>query len=256
MKKACLLAVIIMLVAGVTSAWAVPTKITVRVKSKDAKFVGTTMGGVQITIRNVQTGELLAKGLTSGGTGNTARIMTTPVTRGVPISDESAAKFSAVIDIDEPTQVEVAAYGPLASTQSANRVSATQWVIPGKDITAGDAWLMELPGFAVKVQAPSLHTMLTGAQQTVVLKASIMMMCGCPITPGGLWDANKIEVTALLSRNGKRAGTLPLQYAGTASQFSGTWAVKEPGVYEATVYAYDAATGNTGLDHVTFVVSP
>ncbi len=256
MKAKILFQGFIILVAAVTSAWAVPTQITVRVKSKDAKFVGTTMGGVLITIKNVQTGELLAKGFTAGGTGNTAKIMTTPVTRGVPISDESAAKFTATIDIDEPTQVEVAAYGPLVNLQSANRVSATQWVIPGKNITTGDAWLMEMPGIAVNVQAPTMHSMLAGVPQTVAIKANVVMMCGCPVTPGGLWDANKIEVSALMSRNGKRVGVLPLQYAGSASQFSGTWNVQEPGTYEATVYAYDAATGNTGLDSVTIIVTP
>ncbi len=242
--------------ATATSVSAVPTQIIVHVKSKDAKFIGTSMGGVLITIKDVNTGQLLAKGHTTGGTGNTAKIMTTPITRGNPISDESAAKFSATIDIDEPTLVEITAYGPSASIQSANRVSATQWVIPGKHITRGDAWLMELPGFAVDVLAPSTHSMLKGGPQTVVIEANITMMCGCPITPGGLWDANKFEVAALLSKDGKRIGVLPLQYAGATSQFSGTWNVTEPGTYEATVYAYDPSNGNTGLDSVTFMIMP
>ncbi len=239
-----------------TSALAVPTQITVHVKSKDAKFVGTSMGGVLITIKDMNTGELLAKGRTTGGTGNTTKIMTTPITRGNPISDESSAKFSATIDINEPTLVEVTAYGPSASLQSANRVSATQWIVPGKHITQGDAWLMELPGFAVDVLAPSAHSMVTGGSQAIVIKANITMMCGCPISPGGLWDANKFEVAALLSKDGKRVGVLPLQYAGVTSQFSGTWNVTEAGVYEATVYAYDPSNGNTGLDSVTFMVMP
>ncbi|HEX9113899.1 MAG TPA: hypothetical protein VF888_06080 [Nitrospirota bacterium] len=241
-------------VAAATSAQAVQTQITVRVKSKDAKFVGTSMGGALITIRNVQTGELLAKGYTSGGTGNTARIMKTPVSRGMPLSDESAAAFGATIDIDEPTLIEVSAYGPLAGLQSANRVSATQWVVPGKHITGGDGFLMELPGFVVKVEAPSSHSML--AAKAVTIRANVTMMCGCPITPGGIWDANKIEVTALLYKNGKRAGVLTMQYAGMPNQFTGTWTIQEAGTYEAAVYAYDAANGNTGIDRVSFMVGP
>jgi hypothetical protein len=237
-----------------TTAQAVPTQITVRVKAKDAKFVGTSMGGVLITVRDIQTGELLAKGTTAGGTGNTDKIMKTPASRGVSISDESAAKFTAFIDIAEPTQVEVTAYGPSAALQSAGKVSATQWVIPGKNITEGDAWLMEMPGFIVDVLAPPTHSMLSGVPQTVVIKANIMMMCGCPITPGGIWDANKMEVKALLKKNGQSAGVLPLQYAGSPSQFSGTWTVPDAGMYEATVYAYDAVTGNTGINKVTFMV--
>lgn len=72
--------------------------------------------------------------------------------------------------------------------------------------------------------------------------------------PGGMWDASKIEVAALLKRNGKRVGTLPMSYAGTPSQFTGTWLIKEAGEYEAIVYAYDASNGNTGVDRVTFSV--
>jgi hypothetical protein len=240
-------------VLAATSAQAVPTQITVRVKAKDAKFVGSTLGGVLITLRDAQTGELLAKGYTAGGTGNTARIMKTPVSRGVSLSDESAAKYTATIDIAEPTLIEVTAYAPSAALQSASKVSATQWVVPGKNITEGDAWLMEMPGLIVAVLAPPAHSMLAGAPQAVAIKANIMMMCGCPITPGGIWDANKIEVKALLKKNGQPAGVLPMQYAGSPSQFSGTWNITEAGVYEATVYAYDAATGNTGINKVTFM---
>jgi hypothetical protein len=244
------------IVMAATTAQAVPTQITVRVIAKDAKFVGTSMGGVLVTVRNVQTGELLAKGYTAGGTGDTGKVMKTPVTRGVPLSDESTAKFTATIDITDPTQVEVTAYGPSAGLQSANKVSATQWVVPGKNITEGDAWMMEMPGFIVDVLAPPAHLELSGAPQVVTIKANITMMCGCPITPGGIWDANKIEVKALLKKNGQQAGVLPMQYSGIPSQFLGIWNIPSAGIYEATVYAYDAATGNTGINSVTFIVGP
>jgi hypothetical protein len=161
---------------AVTAALAVPTQITVRVKTKDAKFLGTSMGGALITIKDVQTGEVLAKGHTAGGTGDTTRIMKTPVARGVPLSDDTAAKFTTTLELEAPRLIEVTAYGPLANLQAANRVSATQWVVPGKHITEGDAWIMELPGFAVDVQAPPTHTMLKGVPQPVSIAANIIMM--------------------------------------------------------------------------------
>jgi hypothetical protein len=55
-----------------------------------------------ITVKDAQTGKLLAKGVTVGGTGNTSLIMKTPLSRGIPISDESAANFTTSIDIDSP----------------------------------------------------------------------------------------------------------------------------------------------------------
>lgn len=160
----------------VTPTLAVPTDITVRVRAKDAKFVGDTMGGARVTIRDAETGELLAKGVTTGTTGDTGLIMKIVNPRGKPISDEKAARFTATIDIDEPRLIEVSAYGPLANRQAANRVSATQWVVPGKHITGGDAWMIELPGFVVDVQAPPLNTKLNGLPQDVKLEANVILM--------------------------------------------------------------------------------
>ena len=91
------------------SAWAVPTRITVTIRSKDAKFLGTSMGGALVTIRDADTGELFAKGVTAGATGTMNLIMKKPHERHVPLSDDTSARFTATIDIDEPTRVEVKA---------------------------------------------------------------------------------------------------------------------------------------------------
>lgn len=157
------------------TAQAIPTDITVRVKTKDAKFMGSSMGGALITIKDADTGELLAKGVTAGGTGNTKLIMKTPVTRGNAISDEKAAKYTATIDIDVPTRVKVTAFGPLSQRQAANTVSATQWIIPGKNITEGDAWMLEMPGLVVDVLSPPTHIKYKGATD-VEIAANFTMM--------------------------------------------------------------------------------
>jgi hypothetical protein len=242
------------LLLGTGSTLAVPTEITIRVLSKDAKFVGSTMGGVQVTLRDADTDELLASGMVEGSTGDTEKIMLGPRERGRPISTEGAAKFTAILDLERPRLVTVEAFGPLAQRQSAVRVSATQWVVPGKPITGGDGWVLEMPGLVVDVQAPPVHLQLQGTPQKLPLRATVTTMCGCPVEPGGLWDADKWEVAAILARNGKTVSTVPLQFAGQTSQFATELELGETGVYEATVYAYDPATGNTGLDRVTFVI--
>ena len=68
------------LVAGVSGA--AETRVMVRARTKDAKFIGTSMGGALVVIRKADTGEVLASGLTSGGTGDTRRIMNDPHVRG------------------------------------------------------------------------------------------------------------------------------------------------------------------------------
>jgi molecular chaperone DnaK (HSP70) len=174
MRTKTIAALLLGLLYAAGPVFALPTHITIRVKTKGAKFLGTSMGGALVTIRDAETGELLAKGITSGSTGNTERIMKAP--RGVPVSDEGSAKFTATIDIDGPRLLEVTAYGPLSQRQAANRVSATQWVVPGEHITGGDGWLMELPGLAVQILSPRSHVLFEGVPQTVKIEANITMM--------------------------------------------------------------------------------
>jgi hypothetical protein len=163
-----------MVIAG--RAAAVPTEITVRVKTKDAKFLGTSMKGAQITITDTAAGKVLAEGVTTGSTGDLDRIMNPK--RGVSLSTPDSAKFSATIDISVPTKVEIKASGPLSVPKTANSVSVTQWVIPGKHLTGGDGVLLELPGFAVDVTAPAegSRVVLRNGKTGVGIKAHIVMM--------------------------------------------------------------------------------
>ncbi|XSG84629.1 MAG: hypothetical protein ACPW60_12950 [Methylohalobius sp. ZOD2] len=234
--------------------WGEPTHIDVRVISKGAKFIGTGVGGARITVTDLNTGELLAQGVTEGGTGDADRIMRRDRVPGSALSTADAAKFSATLDLDEPRLIEVAAFGPLAHPQGANRVSAVQWIVPGKHLTGGDGWLLEMPGLIVDLLAPSVPGEWVGVPRTIEIKAKVTMMCGCPITPGGLWDADEFEIVTLITRNGEPFGQTALSYAGEASRFAGSFEVDAPGTYEVLVYAYQASNGNTGLDKGAFIV--
>ncbi|HMB37894.1 MAG TPA: hypothetical protein VKO85_02365 [Wenzhouxiangellaceae bacterium] len=235
-------------------AAAEPTDVTIRVLSRDAKFVGTSMGGARIVLRDVHTGEVLASGVTEGGTGNTSMIMHRDGGRRTRMADGSAASFSATLDLDEPRLIEAEATGPAAQPQAEQRVSATQWVVPGRAPGGREGWILELPGFAVDVLAPPAHVRFSGDLEQVEVRANVTMMCGCPIEPGGLWDADGYEVEMIVVRNGERIDSRPMAYAGQTSQFAGEFEVGESGVYAITVYAYDPRTGNTGLDRTTFIV--
>jgi hypothetical protein len=247
---------ILMVLITSATAQAVPTRITVMVRAKDAKFIGSSMSGALITISNADTGELLAKGFTAGTTGDSEKTMKKPLQRRVPLSDEKSARFNATVDITEPTLLEIRAYGPLAQRQSAGAVSVTQWLIPGKNITGGDGILLEMPGFAVDILSPPAHLHLSKDHlpRKVEVRANVIMMCGCPVTPGGLWDANRLHVGVLVKKNGTPAGEFPLAYAGEPSQFAGSLEIEDEGIYEMTAYAFDPSNGNTGVDATTVVV--
>lgn len=235
-------------------AHAEPTEITVRVISKDAKFIGTSMGSMRIILRDAQTGEVLATGLTNGGTGDTKRTMHKDAGRRATLSDPLSAKFVATLDLTEPRLIEAEAFGPLSQLQSAHRVLSSQWVVPGRGLSGGDGWVLELPGMVVDVLGPPAHIKLTSSTTKVDVRANVMMMCGCPIEPKGEWDADKFEVKAIIHRDGNAIARVDLNYAGTTSQFAGTIPIDAPGTYDVTVYAYDPGNGNTGLDRTTFIV--
>ena len=69
-----------------------------------------------------------------------------------------------------------------------------------------------------------------------------------------MWDAAKYEVKALVKRDGQAAGTVMLVPGKMASSYEGTLEVTAPGTYEITLYAFDRANGNAGVDAVGFMV--
>lgn len=72
-------------------------------------------------------------------------------------------------------------------------------------------------------------------------------MCGCPITPGGHWDAARYDVRATLMTAGRTVQSAKLDYAGAASTFGVAFPKLAPGVYRLLVTAHDAGSGNTGV---------
>ena len=150
MSRILLLALAVSLLSAQV-ARAEPTEIVVRVMAKDGKFVGTSMGGAQIVLRDADSGEILAQGLTAGGTGSTPKIMTMPRTSREVLSDSDAAKYSVTLDLERPRRITATATGPMNPKEAAMTVSSTQWVVPGKSLNGGDGWVIELRGFAINL---------------------------------------------------------------------------------------------------------
>lgn len=127
------------------------TRVMVRVVSRDAKVVGSSIGGAQITIRDAQTGRVLAEGKQLGGTGSTDRIMRQPRLRdAVVYGTEDAASFTAELELSRPTEVEIEARGPLAIPHAIQTASKRLLLVPGRDIS-GEGILLELHGLIVEI---------------------------------------------------------------------------------------------------------
>ena len=173
MKKFLLFFVISAVFLSYGISEAVQTRLVVRAKSKDAKFVGTKMGGARVVVTDTETGKVLAEGLTSGGTGNTQKIMIEPWTRFGQIA-EGAAKFETSIDIDEPTLVTVDVEGPYIHKDNMIKSSTQTWLIPGRDIV-GEGLVIEIPGFSVDVDVPG-KVKLAGGEAVIPVRTRIVMI--------------------------------------------------------------------------------
>jgi hypothetical protein len=244
---------------------ATPTTVTVRVIAKAGKFLGADIAGALVTIHDAQTGELLASGNTQGGSGP-ADLMSVAITRLQTLPTDGASFFTTVLHLNAPRLIKVTARGPNGSLQSANTVSATQWVVPGKDITGGTGLLLEIPGMQVQIQEPATHLSVTGnIPYSVKILANVTMMCGCPIAKDTVWLPSLFDIGALvreldIDNSGVDTPFSPitLKFTGITSQFAGEYKFspsKFPAYYELIVFAFQPSNGNSGMDRVTFFVS-
>lgn len=235
---------------------AIPTRLMVRAQAKDAKFIGSSIGGAYVKITEDRTGRILATGYTSGTTGNTDIIMRQPATRFGRLTQDETAGFLAMLDIDEPVFINVEVWAPVNQRQAQVHVSTQLWMIPGKHIE-GDGLILEVPGMIVNALAPQTHESLRLAELTygmIEVKANVVMMCGCPISEKGLWDSEDMEVRALVYLNDELQKEVPMPITEKVNTFSGKIPVNSPGNYEVVIYAYNSKTGNTGVDKVNFLV--
>ena len=229
-------------------ALAEPTAITIRAISHDGKFIGDSMGGVRVRLTEAASGRELAAGTTSGTTGDTRKLVVEPRQRQTPIHTPDASAFRAVVDIDRPTLVRVEATGPLGKPDAQITVSAMRWLLPGQPLD-GDGWTLEFPGLAVEPN----WTLQAGG---VDLVAKVTLMCGCPIEPGGHWDAAQYRVQASLYDRDTLLQATDLAYAGKPSTFAGQLRRPPPGAYRLLLTAHNATTGNVGVSERTVAIAP
>ncbi len=241
---------ILTIVSG--NLFAQETNVMIRAKAKDAKFIGTSIGGAKILVKDALTGEILADGITEGSTGNTDKIMQQDWKRSEQLTDENTAGFKAVLDIQAPKFITVEAYAPINKKQAEVMSSTQLWVIPGKDIT-GDGVVLDIPGFVVDILSPQTHERIA-ASENIQLKANIVMMCGCPVTENGIWDANQYEVKAVITGAEGFSEEVTMYQKEKASTFKAEINL-EKGLYEVLIYAFDPVSGNTGVDKTNIIVN-
>jgi hypothetical protein len=222
------------------AASAEPTHLMIRALSEDAKFIGDHTGGVEVTLRDAATHTILSQGMIHGGTGDTDRIMTAPRTRSGALADAQTAGFDAVIDIARPTLVDVEARGPLAAQAGALTVRAQLWFMPGQPVI-GDGLVLKFTGLLI---TPVLSRAADGR---VHVAAKVTMLCGCPISPGGLWDEANYRITADVLDGGAVMQHLTLHYAGRPSEFATDLPPVSGPNHTLRIIATQSTAPNTGV---------
>jgi len=167
--------IVFLLVPLCFSAEKTPTNVIVRVVSKDAKVIGSGVGGALVRIKNLETGEILAQGKQEGGTGDTDRIMVRPRKRGeVIFGTPDAALFQTEIFLDRPTPVEVYTEAPLDYPHNIQKGSKTLTLIPRKHIL-GEGVIIELNGLIVNIVSPSSKGSLKKGEE-ISMRAEVRML--------------------------------------------------------------------------------
>lgn len=242
---------ILLVTAG--AARAEPTEVEVRVLARGAKFLGGYSAPVRVVLTDADTGETLAQGLTSGTTGDTQKIMAEGANRRRTLSTEDSASFRTSLDIDRPRRVTLSVEGPLSQPQAATRATSTQWILPGRHLTAGDGWLMELPGLIVDVASPVAYQSVK-AGATVSLRVGVTMLCGCAISEGGPWLAGDTEVEAYVTIDGGGSRRYPLRFDPGSGTFAADLSAEKPGLYELEIRAWMGPSNNAGVARTAFFV--
>lgn len=218
------------------------TRLLVRAVARDAKVIGSNVGGARITVRELGTGDVLAEGVQRGGTGSTEAIMREARPRGRSAygADPEAAGFTAELSLEQPTRVEVTAEGPLRTPHATQRASKTLLLIPGLHVE-GEGLILELNGFTVSILDASRHR-----GGTLAVRAHVEMLCGCPTEPGGMWDADDYRILARLVRDGQVLWERPMRYSGRRSEYEARLPMPR-GQATLQVLAADPARANFGM---------
>jgi len=216
------------------------THVLVHVRAHDAKLIGDAVGGARVTITDAGTGEVLATGITTGGTGDTHLLIQEPHERyGNFMDTPGAAGYRATFSLTRPTVVEISAVGPLNYPQATVRASKTLLLEPGADI-GGNGIVLDLQGLIVEV----LDAPPTSTDAGVTVRARVRMLCSCATEPGGLWTVER--VTARLMDGDEVVAEAPLQYSGQTSTYGGTVPSPRPGAFTLVVEAADTDGVNFG----------
>jgi len=230
------------------------TNFVVTVKARDGKFIGTAAGGAQIIIREKRTGDIIGSGVTYGTNGDDALLMADSIKRDAILMSSGSARYEFSIEFWEPTPVTIEVTAPLGQPQSMVTVTEDMILIPGKDYTAGNGILVELPGFAVDVTSPIPNQKFKmNPDVPVTIEANVMTLAGDLVEKGKPWPPERYQVEVHVYKDNLYITTMELPYADEPGIYSANLKIPMPGIYRLLVTAFDPKTKEAGMDVSTVI---
>ena len=227
------------------------TEVEVRVLARGAKFLGGYTAPVRVVLSDADTGEILVRGQTSGTTGDTRIIMAAGASPGAKRSTADSALFRTTLDLDRPRRVTASVTGPLSQPQAITTATSTQWILPGRHLTTGDGWLLELPGLIVDLASPVAYPWFkTGTN--VPVRVGVTMLCGCTISVQGPWRVDETDVELHVTVEGGAPRRYPLRFDPDSGLFGADIPVEQPGLHELEVRAWMGSSNNAGMARTAF----
>ena len=246
---------VITLISFTPMASAEDTDIVITVKSRDAKFIGTEVGGAHVMIKNRLTGDVLADGTTFGHNGSTDTIMADSTERKATLTNEGSARFHFSIEFWEPIPVTIYATAPMGQQQSTVTVAEDMLLLPGKDYASGNGIMLEIPGFSVNIAEPVPNTKLKHNPETpITIQANVMKLCGSKVEKGSPWDPEDYKVEAHIYKDSLYIASFDLPYADSPGIYGQNLKIPLPGTYRLMVTVFDEKTKESGMDMTTVIL--
>ncbi|TQV87627.1 hypothetical protein [Aliikangiella coralliicola] len=222
---------------------ATETRLVVYVMAQDAKFIGDFTGGAQVVIKHRETGEILSRGITSGGTGNTEQIINAESMQQTISSD--AAFYLARLSIKQPTPISIEVSAPMNFPQSIHQQSLSRWLFPGVEDTPV---FVKLAGYIVEGQFELTKNKFNLNDAQLNISARVRMLCGCALSRDGIWRSDNANVWAEINQGPDKLASFDLGYRDE-SRFSGVIDIRSLKVTDKTrltIYARSKDGQHTG----------
>lgn len=240
---------------ALTPAQAEDTDVAIYVKERGGTFIGTSMGGARIVIRDKITDDIIYDGITIGEPGDAEKLVGEKHGRDDVIVADDTAKLEFSLDLFQPMPVTITATGPLSQPQSLVSVTKDFILLPNRDYTAENGILLELSGLVVDIAKPAAGEAIPfDAEVPVDINVNVSTISGGMPATDGHWTLDRYVMQTHIYKDARFISSVPLEYSGAPGRFYTKLKIPKSGTFQIVVTVTDKYTKETGMDTTSLVL--